>query len=40
MQAHLKDIPKGKESEYIAAVMVGYQNKNQDPPAAYSKKNI
>ncbi len=38
MQAHLKDIPKGKESEYIAAVMVGYQNKNQDPPAAYSKK--
>ena len=38
MKAHQVDIPEGKENEYIAKAIVGYQHKNQNPPVPYSKK--
>lgn len=38
MKAHLTDIPEGKENEYVAKVLVGYKNRNMDPPVPFSKK--
>ena len=38
MQEHSKDIPEGKENEYVAKALVGYMNKNASVQVPFDRK--